>query len=183
MRALPQANLKLLIVDDDANTRTLLTEALEVRGAHVRASASAREARQTLAAWHPDLMISDVGMPRESGYDLIRRVRGLPAEAGGRTPAIACTGYARAEDRARAMNAGFDAVVAKPVDLELLVETIACVIPHCLPRTPLHTAAAREARVPETLGRGHVAGVRDPGSGGDTPGAGAGVARRSAPDS
>jgi CheY-like chemotaxis protein len=160
MRALPQANLKLLIVDDDANTRTLLTEALEVRGAHVRASASAREARQTLAVWHPDLMISDVGMPRENGYELIRRVRGLPADKGGRTPAIACTGYARAEDRARAMHAGFDAVVPKPVDLDLLVETIA-----------------------------HVAGVRDPGSCADAasdpgaePGAGA-PARRSAPDS
>lgn len=156
MHTLPHANLKLLIVDDDPNTRTLLTEALEVRGANVRASASAREAQQTLAAWHPDLMISDVGMPRESGYELIRRVRGLPADAGGRTPAIACTGYARAEDRARAIDAGFDAVVAKPVDLELLVETIA-----------------------------HVAGVRDPGSGEDAAGGGPGDAlpRRSAPDS
>jgi len=160
MRKLPRSNLKLLIVDDDANTRTLLTEALEAGGAHVRASASASEAQQTLAAWHPDLIISDVGMPRETGYELIRRVRGLPADKGGRTPAIACTGYARDEDRARAAHAGFDAVVPKPVDLDLLVETIA-----------------------------HVAGVRDPGSGpaaGDdaAPGSPAGAApRRSAPDS
>lgn len=137
MRTLPRSNLKLLIVDDDPNTRALLAEALEFRGARVHASASASEAQQALAAWHPDLVISDVGMPRENGYDLIRRVRGLPAEAGGRTPAIACTGYARAEDRARAMGAGFDAVVPKPVDLDVLVDTIA-----------------------------HVAGLRDAGSAG-----------------
>lgn len=137
MRTLPRSNLKLLIVDDDPNTRALLAEALEFRGARVRASASASEAQQALSAWRPDLVISDVGMPRENGYDLIRRVRGLPAEAGGRTPAIACTGYARAEDRARAMGAGFDAVVSKPVDLDVLVDTIA-----------------------------HVAGLRDSGSAG-----------------
>ncbi|MEO9136776.1 MAG: response regulator [Casimicrobiaceae bacterium] len=67
MRTLPRANLKLLIVDDDPNARTLLREALEVRGARVLPSASAREARRMLAAWHPDLMISDVGMPLENG--------------------------------------------------------------------------------------------------------------------
>ena len=83
MRTLPRSNLKLLIVDDDPNTRALLAEALECRGARVRASASALEAQQALAAWHPDRVISDVGMPRENGYDLIRRVRRLPAEAGG----------------------------------------------------------------------------------------------------
>jgi CheY-like chemotaxis protein len=155
MRKLAHCKLKLLVVDDDPNTRTLLTEALEVHGADVRSSSSAHEAQQTLAAWHPDLMISDVGMPRESGYELMRRVRDLPAHAGGRTPAIACTGYARTEDRARAMAAGFDAVVAKPVDLELLVETIA-----------------------------HVAGVRDPGAGGDAAGGACGaLPRMSAPDS
>lgn len=129
MRTLPRSNLKLLIVDDDPTTRAMLAEALETRGACVRASASAREAEQTLAAWHPDLMISDVCMPRENGYQLIRHVRDLPAEQGGSTPAIACTGYAQAEDRARAMSAGFDAVVPKPVDLELLMQTIAGVIP------------------------------------------------------
>jgi CheY-like chemotaxis protein len=155
MLTLPRGNLKLLIVDDDPNTRTLLSEALEGRGADVRASASAREAAQAIAAWHPDLMISDLGMPRENGYDLIRHVRDLPADEGGCTPAIACTGYARDEDRARAMRAGFDAVVAKPVDLDLLVETIA-----------------------------HVAGVRDPGVDADSAGGcDPGPLRTSAPDS
>ena len=156
MHTLPRSRLKLLIVDDDPATRALLAEALETRGACVRASASAREARQTLVVWHPDLVISDVGMPRENGYELIRRVRDLPADQGGATPAIACTGYARAEDRARAIDAGFDAVVPKPVDLDLLVDTIA-----------------------------HVAGVRDEGVAADAEGALSAdpAARRSAPDS
>lgn len=156
MHSFPRSRLKLLIVDDDPATRALLTEALETRGACVRASASAREARQTLVVWHPDLVISDLGMPRESGYELIRRVRGLPADKGGATPAIACTGYARAEDRARAIDAGFDAVVPKPVDLDLLVDIIA-----------------------------HVAGVRGAGGVVDAaaPLSGGAPARRSAPDS
>jgi CheY-like chemotaxis protein len=153
-RTLPRSNLKLLVVDDDPNTRALLSEALEGRGACVRASASAREARAAITLWHPDLVISDVGMPRENGYELIRRVRGLPAEAGGRTPAIACTGYAGAEGRARAIDAGFDAVVAKPVDLDLLVATIA-----------------------------HVAGVREPGVGDDAAAGPPDAGRTSAPDS
>ena len=141
MHLLPRTNLKLLIVDDDANTRELLRDALSVCGAHVRASATAREAHRTLVAWHPDLVISDLGMPRENGYDLIRRVRHLSEQEGGKTPVIACTGYTRTEVRERALHAGFDAVVTKPVDLAVLVETIA-----------------------------HVAG-RDPGSEADGPGA------------
>lgn len=156
MHMLPRTRLKLLIVDDDPNTRALLGEALETRGACVRAASSARAARRTLVAWHPDLVISDVGMPHENGYELMRRVRRLPMDKGGATPAIACTAYARAEDRARAMDAGFDALVPKPVDLDLLVDTIA-----------------------------HVAGVRGPGTsaeaaGGESPER---PPRRSAPDS
>ena len=124
MSPLPHAPLKLLVVDDDPNTRELLRDALEIRGACVRASATANEAQQMLVAWHPDLMISDIGMPCVDGYELIRRVRHLPAAQGGMTPAIACTGHVRAEDRARAMHAGYDAVVAKPVDLDVLIDTI-----------------------------------------------------------
>ena len=108
--SLPHAPLKLLVVDDDPNTRELLRDALEIRGACVRASATANEAQQLLAVWHPDLMISDIGMPCVDGYELIRRVRHLPAAQGGTTPAIACTGHARTEDRARAICAGYDAV-------------------------------------------------------------------------
>src|SRR5437867_13228529 len=98
-RTLQHSNLKLLIVDDDPNTRALLAEALQVFGADVRASSNASEAQQTLLAWHPDLLISLVGMPRPHGYELFRRVRHLPADARRRTPAVAGTGYTRADDR------------------------------------------------------------------------------------
>jgi CheY-like chemotaxis protein len=125
MHPLPNTQLKLLIVDDDANTRALLREALEVCGAKVRVSASAAEAQHAVTAWHPDLMISDLGMQREDGYELIRRLRKLPPDQGGSMPAIACTAYARADVHKHAMDAGFDAVVAKPVDIDLLIDTIA----------------------------------------------------------
>jgi len=159
MRTLGQAvegdDLEVLVVDDDPVTLALVAEALMQRGWRVRIAGSVMAAREALADARPDVLISDVDMPVEDGYDLIRRVRKLPVEAGGRTPAIACTGYSRAEDRARAMSAGFDAVVAKPVDLDLLVDTIA-----------------------------HVAGVRDPGVGEEDAAACAvAAARRSAPDS
>ena len=124
MHRLPKAPLKLLIVDDDPNTRDMLREALEVYGANVRVSSNASEARRAVMAWHPDLMISDLGMPREDGYQLIRRVRNLPADQGGTIPAIACTAFARADVHQRARDAGFDAVVAKPVDIDTLVDTI-----------------------------------------------------------
>jgi len=149
MPAQPTIDLKLLIVDDDPNTRNLLAEALEVRGARVRALASASEARSTLVAWHPDLVISDVGMPRENGYELMRRVRHLPAREGGATPAIACTGYTRPEDRVRAMRAGFDAVVTKPVNLDELLQAIVQVAGVRGPVAVDDAAAAPDAGAPE----------------------------------
>lgn len=115
--------LRLLVVDDDPHTRMLLCEALELRGADVRASASAHDAACTFATWRPRALISDIAMPVEDGYELIRRVRAAEAE-GPRTPAIACTGHAGPADRARARAAGFDALVAKPVDIGLLIDTI-----------------------------------------------------------
>ena len=142
MRSRAETPIKLLIVDDDPATRELLGEALQHRGASVRVSADAAEAQRTFAAWHPDLVISDLGMPCVDGYELIRRVRRLAPELGGSTPAIACTSYSRAQDRERAMHAGYDAVICKPVDLDVLVDTIA-----------------------------HVAGGRGFGSAGDAPGA------------
>lgn len=123
-RAPADRKLRLLVVDDDPNTRMLLCDALQIRGAEVRVSASAREAARALDTWRPHVLISDIGMPVEDGYELIRRVR-IGEAHGVRTPAIACTGHATAADRARAARAGFDALVEKPVNLELLVDTIA----------------------------------------------------------
>lgn len=116
--------LRLLVVDDDPHTRMLLRDALELRGADVCVSASAREAVQALATFCPHVLISDIGMPVEDGYELIGRVRSGEA-AGRRTPAIACTGHAGSEDRGRALDAGFDVLVGKPVDLGVLCDAIA----------------------------------------------------------
>lgn len=116
--------LKLLIVDDDPHTRELLRDALEIRGAEVVASASVREAAEAFRTWHPDLLISDIGMPIDDGYELIRRLRRTEIDRGRQTPVIACTSYAGAKDRACAVKAGFDALIEKPIDLDLLVDTI-----------------------------------------------------------
>jgi PAS domain S-box-containing protein len=108
--------LKVLVVDDEEGVRELLTAALSELGAEVHAAASAAEALERLALARPDVVISDIGMPIVDGHALIRQLRALPVEAGGRTPAIALTAYARAEDARRALAAGYQRHVAKPVD-------------------------------------------------------------------
>jgi CheY-like chemotaxis protein len=117
--------LRVLVVDDEADARELLAEGLGQCGAKVTAASSAREALEALAGEKFDALVSDIGMPGEDGYELIRRVRALPADRGGRTPAVALTAYARTEDRLRAMRAGFEMHVAKPVELTELIVVIA----------------------------------------------------------
>ena len=119
---MPIAGIRVLIVDDEPDARTLLRRLFEDRDAVVSTASSAAEAFAMLQADRPDVLISDVGMPDEDGYALIRRVRALPPERGGRTPAIALTAYARAEDRVRAVVAGFQHHLAKPIEpVELIV--------------------------------------------------------------
>jgi PAS domain S-box-containing protein len=114
------AGIKIMIVDDEPDVRQLLTTVLEGCGATVAAFSSAVEATAVLKECRPGVLVSDIGMPGESGYDLIRKIRALETREGGRIPAIALTAYARAEDRLKALSAGFDLHVAKPVDpLEL----------------------------------------------------------------
>jgi CheY-like chemotaxis protein len=86
---------------------------------------SAAEALKALESWRPDVLLSDIGMPGEDGYGLIRRVRALPSERGGRTPAAALTAFARGEDRRHALNAGFQMHVAKPVEVNDLAAVVA----------------------------------------------------------
>jgi PAS domain S-box-containing protein len=119
--------LRILIVDDDADIRALLIYTLEVCGAEVMAAASADEAISALTASSPpmDILISDIGMPDEDGYALLRRVRALEPENGGRIPAIALTAYARTQDRRAALLAGFQSHVAKPVEPAELIAVIA----------------------------------------------------------
>jgi len=117
--------LKVLVVDDEQDTRELLKIGLGHCGALVTVVGSTQEALSAMEKEIPDLLISDIGMPEEDGYDLIRRVRALPSDSGGRISAIALTAYARTEDRMRALRAGYQMHVPKPVELAELVAVAA----------------------------------------------------------
>jgi len=117
--------LRVLVVDDDADAREVLRAGLAHCGAVVEVAGSAEEALAAVRASAPELLISDIGMPGEDGYALIRRVRELPAGRGGRVPAVALTAYARAEDRMQALRAGYQMHVSKPVELAELAAVAA----------------------------------------------------------
>jgi CheY-like chemotaxis protein len=128
MPRLPRLDaLRVLIVDDSTDGRTLTSLVLTQAGATVTAVASVREALQMLEGERPDVLVSDIGLPDEDGYGLIRQIRQREAEHGGFLPAVALTGYARAEDRAQSLAAGFQAHVHKPVDPAALTAAIATI--------------------------------------------------------
>ncbi|WP_199332494.1 PAS domain S-box protein [Anabaena catenula] len=117
--------LRVLLVDDEADARHLLTTILGEYGAQVMAVASAMEAISALRKFHPDILVSDIGMPQEDGYTLIRQIRTLSVEEGGRIPAVALTAYARTEDRTQALLAGFQLHIPKPVNPAELAVVVA----------------------------------------------------------
>jgi len=118
------AGLRVLLVDDEPDARLLLTAVLEQRGAVVSAVATASEALSALPGFGPHILVSDIGMPDEDGYSLMRKVRALDPDRGGRVPAVALTAYAREEDRLRALLAGYQVHVAKPVNPSELVAVV-----------------------------------------------------------
>jgi CheY-like chemotaxis protein len=115
----------VLIVDDELETRELLVEVLSRCGAEVRASSSAHDALEALQTWKADVLISDIGMPGEDGYELIKKVRKMDPDQNGCIPAVALTAYARGEDRIRALSAGFQMHVSKPVEPAELAAVVA----------------------------------------------------------
>jgi signal transduction histidine kinase/DNA-binding response OmpR family regulator len=123
------SGLRVMIVDDERDARDVIAAMLEHCGAEVIAACSTAEAVDVLAGTAngsmPDVLISDIGMPGEDGIDLITRLRGLAPDRGGDIPAIALTAYARAEDRARVLAAGFQRHIAKPVDPSTLASVVA----------------------------------------------------------
>ncbi len=121
----PLDGLQILIVDDEVDARELLTTVLEQCGARVTASASVTEALEVLKRLQPNVLVSDIGMPQNDGYALIRSVRALSAEQGGQIPAIALTAYARSSDRIRALQAGFQMHIPKPIEPAELIAAIA----------------------------------------------------------
>jgi CheY-like chemotaxis protein len=115
--------LRILVVEDEPDTCEFLDRFLRSYGADVIVSHSAQQALATLSDGRVDILVSDIGLPDVDGYDLIHRIRRLPA--GGAIPAVALTAYARTEDRMRAFRAGYQAHLAKPIEPAELVATIA----------------------------------------------------------
>jgi CheY-like chemotaxis protein len=118
-------NLRVLVVDDEEDARLLLQTTLEQYGANVVVAASADEAFAEIDRCVPDVLLSDIGMPHEDGYSLLRRLRARPAAHGGATPAVALTAYASASDRAAAAAAGYQAHVAKPFEPAEIARVVA----------------------------------------------------------
>jgi signal transduction histidine kinase/ActR/RegA family two-component response regulator len=123
-RGTARPRLRILIVDDEADTRTVLRALLTQFGMEVHTAGSAAEALAALPLVKPDVLLADIGMPEQDGYSLIRKVRSLPPDCGGTVPAIALTAFAMEDDRRTALAAGFQAHVGKPVNPPQLVETI-----------------------------------------------------------
>jgi signal transduction histidine kinase/ActR/RegA family two-component response regulator len=121
--------VRILVVDDDADSREMLRYVLEDCKAQIQTVGSAQEALARFSTFAPDILISDLGMPEMDGYDLIQKIRALPAGDGGQTPAIALTGYVSAEEQKRVRSAGFDIHVSKPVDFHKLLEIINNLLP------------------------------------------------------
>ena len=124
-RDLDLAAVRVLVVDDEADARALVRRLLEERGATVTTNGSVAEALASLRQERFDVLVSDIGMPEEDGYSLIRQVRALAPEQGGAMPAVALTAYARSEDRMKAVMAGFQMHVTKPVEPAELLTMVA----------------------------------------------------------
>jgi len=119
--------IKILAVDDDVDSRNLLAAILRRCGAEVKTCQSAAEALASVDEFNPDILVSDIGMPDEDGYSLIRRLRAA-GEHGRRLPAVALTAYARVEDRMQALSAGFNMHVPKPVEPAELITVISSIL-------------------------------------------------------
>jgi len=117
--------ISVLVVDDESDARALVKRLLEGCGAKVITASSASEALMLVLSERPQMIVSDIGMPGEDGYEFMRKVRALPADQGGRTPAAALTAFARSEDRTRALRAGYQTHVTKPVELAELAAVVA----------------------------------------------------------
>ncbi len=120
--------VRVVVVDDQADAREFITTVLEQCQAEVKAVGSVSEALQIIRLWKPDVLVSDIGMPQEDGYSLIRKLRSQPPELGGNIPAAALTAYARAEDRMRAIQEGYQLHLPKPIEAAELATVVASLV-------------------------------------------------------
>jgi CheY-like chemotaxis protein len=116
--------IRLLVVEDEPSAIEALLELFNSCGAEARGAGSAAEALVVLGNWKPDVLISDIAMPGEDGYSLIRKIRRIPADQGGMIPAVALTAYAKIEDRVTILGAGFQMYLSKPADPNELVAVV-----------------------------------------------------------
>ncbi len=131
--------VRVLVVDDQPDAREMISEALTSYGAIVTVAGSAQEAVDALPRCHPEVLVTDIGMPDEDGFALLRRIRALPGPDR-MLPAIAVTAYARAEDARRVMGAGFQSHVAKPARLDILAHAVARAVGRQPQAAPMHDA-------------------------------------------
>jgi len=124
-RTRPLNGVRVLVVDDDADTRQVISLMLERGGAETKETNSVKLALEVMAGWKPSVLVSDIAIPLEDGYVLISKLRSRSPEEGGKTPALAITAYARAEDRARILSAGYQMHMAKPVEPDNLIAAVA----------------------------------------------------------
>jgi signal transduction histidine kinase/ActR/RegA family two-component response regulator len=122
--------VRVLVVDDEVDTRDLLKTVLSKHGARVTTASSAAAALDLISRVKPHVLISDIGMPGTDGYALMRTVRALPPERGGQVPAVALTAYAREQDRKRAIDAGYQLYLSKPIEVAQLSASVAHLINH-----------------------------------------------------
>ena len=128
--------VRVLVVDDDEDARDLLAWLLGSRGAEVSLASSAEEGRSQFGVARPAVVVSDIGMPLEDGYSFVASLRALPPEAGGQVPSIALTAFTSRKDRDRALAAGFDRHLTKPIDAhELLAALEALLSPPAGPQS------------------------------------------------
>ncbi|MGH7907294.1 MAG: response regulator, partial [Candidatus Binataceae bacterium] len=120
--------LVVMIVDDDVDGRESLAALLAHFGARVITTGSAAETLAALQRIKPDLMVADIGLPDEDGYSLLRKVRALSPERGGRVPAVALTGFSREQDRRLAESAGFQRHLSKPLNIDELLSTLTSLV-------------------------------------------------------
>jgi CheY-like chemotaxis protein len=116
--------ITVMVVDDEPDTRDVIEATLGRLGARVLTAGSARDAMDLIPRERPDVLVADIEMPIMDGYALLRWLRSLPSTDGGETPAVALTGYARAEDRREALSAGFQAHLSKPVRPDDMARTV-----------------------------------------------------------
>ena len=117
--------LRILVVDDDRDTLEVMKQLLEQAGAEVVAAGSAAEALSVLEEQVPDVLVSDIGMPGQDGYALIREVRRLAPERGGKVPAAALTAFTQSDARQQVLHAGFQLYLAKPIEPSELTDAVA----------------------------------------------------------